>query len=642
MGRIIAKLKNAAVVSFLLAAIIFALVLGLRQVGILQPLELLAYDYGVKLKSSGAVDNRLAMIGLTEADIHALGYPASDELLAKVLERLTQYQARTIGVDIYRDMPVPPGSERLASILKKNQNIIWITQLGEKDGRVLPPKALEGSDQVGFNDMIADPGGKTRKGLLFMDDGKNSYNSFALQLALRYLEPQGIGLQPDPENKDWVRLGKTTIRPFSRNDGGYADADDAGYQFLLDYSGMPKKFQRFSFGDLLNGNVDPSLIKDRIVIVGATANSVNDFFYTPFSEGAAIDQRIYGIELHGYSASQLVRFALDGDKPISTFGKNIEWAWIWLWVLLGAAGGYFTRALWQSMLSAALALLVLALAYYQTSMASWWIPVIPPALGYLLAAGVVTSYMSSMEKKQRNLLMNLFSKHVSKDVAEAVWKSRDDFMLGNRPRPQKLVATVLFTDIQGFTTISESMDPETLMNWLNEYMEAMAQIVIAHQGVINKYIGDAIMAVFGVPIARSGDEEIGQDAENAVDCALAMSREIVRLNSLWAAQGKAGIAMRVGIYTGPLVAGSVGSSDRLEYTVIGDTVNIASRLESYDKSKNIDPDGVCRILVGATTHEVLHGKFVAHPIGAVALKGKEKEIEVFQITGRLANDKNKE
>ena len=236
---------------------------------------------------------------------------------------------------------------------------------------------------------------------------------------------------------------------------------------------------------------------------------------------------------------------------------------------------------------------------------------------------------------QRSHLMNLFSMHVSKDVAEAVWEARDDFMEGNRPRPQKIVATVLFTDIQNFTTISEKMDPETLMNWLNEYMEAMEKIVNMNQGIVNKYIGDAIMAVFGVPIARTREEEICQDAENAVDCALAMSRELIRLNNQWKEQGKTTIAMRIGIYTGSLVAGSLGSSDRLEYTVIGDTVNISSRLESFDKSKNIDPDGVCRILVGDATFEAIQGKFDATFLDTVALKGKDKEIKIYQITRKL-------
>ncbi|MBY0579387.1 MAG: CHASE2 domain-containing protein, partial [Burkholderiales bacterium] len=206
MNNRVPWLRSPAVICFLLANLVFALLLGLREMGMLQPVELLTYDFGLRAKPAKAIDDRLIMIGFTEDDIHALGYPASDDVLAGILERLTQYQARAIGVDIYRDIPVPPGTERLAGILKKNPDIVWITKLGRKDTRVLPPKALEGSDQIGFNDMVDDPGGKIRRGLLFMDDGKNSYTSLSLQLALRYLQPMGIGLQPDPKNKDFVRL----------------------------------------------------------------------------------------------------------------------------------------------------------------------------------------------------------------------------------------------------------------------------------------------------------------------------------------------------------------------------------------------------------------------------------------------------
>jgi adenylate cyclase len=632
--KIIGKLRNPLVICLLLGNLVFALLLGVRELGGFQAMELMAYDFGLRLKPETNADERVVLIAQTEEDIHRLGFPVPDGTLARILERLTQYQARVIGVDIYRDIPVPPGQTELDSILKRNQNILWVTKFSEENGHsVAPPKVLQGTDQVGFNDMIDDPGGIIRRGLLFMDDGQNVYYSFPLQIALRYLRPAGIGLQPDPENQEYLRMGNVTIPPFQKNDGGYINADAAGYQFLLDYRGMPHKFKQFTFSELLTGKVDPSSVRDKIVIIGTTAKSLNDYFYTPFSQGLGADQRIFGIELHGQIVSQISRFALDDDPAIKVWNENAERLWIWFWAILGALVGFFARALSRFALAAFGVLAVLTSASYFAGMASWWIPVVPPALGYLVAAMVVASYMSNQEKMQRAVLMQLFSRHVSKDVAEAIWHSREQFMQEGRPRSQKLVATVLFTDLQGFTTISEKLDPETLMSWLNEYMEAMAQIVIKHRGVINKYIGDAIMAIFGIPFARSSEQEIARDAENAVDSALAMREEIVRLNQIWAAQGKETIAMRVGIFTGPLVAGSLGSTERLEYTVIGDTVNVASRLESFDKSKNADPENACRILIGGETLKYLGNKYRTYPVGSVALKGKDKEIDVYQVVG---------
>src|SRR4029077_16818754 len=130
----------------------------------------------------------------------------------------------------------------------------------------------------------------------------------------------------------------------------------------------------------------------------------------------------------------------------------------------------------------------------------------------------------------------------------------------NRPHPQKLTATVLFTDLKGFSTTSEGLSPEHLMNWLNEYMSAMANVVMANHGVVEKYIGDSVMGLFGAPLARSSQKEIAEDARNAVRCALEMGEEMERLNSEWKSTGLPAWTMRVGIHTGTLVAGSLGSA----------------------------------------------------------------------------------
>ena len=171
------------------------------------------------------------------------------------------------------------------------------------------------------------------------------------------------------------------------------------------------------------------------------------------------------------------------------------------------------------------------------------------------------------------------------------------------------------------------------MDWLNECMEPMARQVSVHGGVIEQYSGDAIVAIFGVPIARKDDEEINQDAINAVSCALAMETVLRDLNRRWLEQNRSTTAMRIGIYTGPMVAGSLGGSDRLEYVVIGDTVNIASRLESFDKE--LFPLSLtgrpCRILIGEATLCRLRERFLTERVGEVSLKGKEERIHVYRV-----------
>jgi adenylate cyclase len=166
-------------------------------------------------------------------------------------------------------------------------------------------------------------------------------------------------------------------------------------------------------------------------------------------------------------------------------------------------------------------------------------------------------------------------------------------------------------------------------------MDVMSQQVMAHGGVIDKYMGDSIMALFGVPIPRTSDAEISQDAAHAVQCALAMQRELIQLNQRWQAQQQPTIKMRIGIYTGPLVAGTVGSAERLEYTVFGDTVNTASRLESHAKETFTAEaiDSPCRILIGQATLQYVGQQFQTQYVGEVHLKGKEQTTTIYRVVG---------
>ena len=256
-----------------------------------------------------------------------------------------------------------------------------------------------------------------------------------------------------------------------------------------------------------------------------------------------------------------------------------------------------------------------------------------PALGgNVAAAAIVIGYMRYQERKDRENLMRLFSQNVSPAIAESIWAHRDEFMKGHRPRPEKLFATVLFTDFHNFAATAEKLQPADAMNWVNEYLEALAGQVQRHGGVIDKYMGDAIMAVFGFPLALTGGANIHKDACDAVTCALDMGAELRRLNDAWQTRGRSPVQVRIGICSGPAVAGCIGSSDRLEFTLIGDTVNTAERLESFDK--DYAPADSCRILIEKSTLELLAGKFTAEFVQTIKLKGKEEITTIYRVLGR--------
>jgi adenylate cyclase len=163
-------------------------------------------------------------------------------------------------------------------------------------------------------------------------------------------------------------------------------------------------------------------------------------------------------------------------------------------------------------------------------------------------------------------------------------------------------------------------------------MESMTQAVMDHGGAVDDYIGDGIKANFGVPLPRNTQEEISQDAVNAVNCALFMEKEIRRLNNLWQKQNLPSTGIRIGIFTGSVVAAALGSTRRLKYTTIGDTVNIAARLESYDK--NFAKDSLCRILIGESTIDYLEDRFKSQAVGKENLKGRKQKISIYQILGK--------
>src|SRR5215510_9971391 len=629
--------QSPLVVGLVISVVVFLGLLGLQLTGSFEALELAVYDTCLRLRPDAPADARIVLITVTENDIRQQGtWPLPDATIARTLDILAASQPRAIGLDIYRDIPVPPGHDALETVLRSHPNIVAVTKVGlTAETSVPPPAVLRDTEQVGFSDVVVDPGGTVRRGLLFLDQEDSTFYSFACRLALLYLQAEHIGPRPDATHPQYLHLGRTTIRPFEANDGGYIRADANGYQFLLDFHGGHNAFPAFSLTALLTGEVDPAALHDKVVLVGITAISVKDVFYTPYSRGREADQRLPGVALQAHSVSQLLRAALEGHAMIASPSEQQEALWLLLWCVLGTAAGLCIRSPWRLALLAVIGVLVLGLAGYGALLYGWWIPVMPPVLAWGLSGPCVLLYISYQERAQRSVLMRLFAQSVSPQVAETLWQQREQFMAGSRPHPQRLTATVLFTDLEGFTSVSECLGEQELMDWLETYLDVMSQQVMAHGGVINKFVGDAIMALFGVPIPHTSEAEISQDAVHAVQSALAMRRELIQLNRRWQEQQQPTIRMRVGIYTGPVVAGTVGSAQRLEYTVNGDTVNTASRLEGYEKETFAAEaiDSPCRVLIGATTLHYLGQQFQTQYVGEVHLKGKEQTTTVYRVLG---------
>ena len=624
--------KSALLLPLLITHVIFVLLFALQHVGFFSIGELILYDTFLDQKvKNNEIDDRITMVWISDEDQIRFGQPITDDLMANLFENLLQYQPRVIGLDIYRDLPVPiektAGYHRLTNLFKQNKNIIGIEKFIDARGvNVGAPEILKKNDQIGFNDVIADGDGKIRRGLLFISDKQRNKHSiyFGLRLAMEYLSHQGIYLHNDEENN--LILGETPLPlRLTASFGGYNKFDTGGYQFLIQYINGKKTFNSLTLSQILDNKIPPELVKDKILIIGSNAEATPDLFYTPIHHS-----RYAGAAIHGQVVSQLLHLTQDNTKTLASWSNLQEYVWIWFWGLLGALLALIASSIIRfSLLLLSGVALILVIAY-TAFLANWWLLGIAPIVAWLANMAIITTYLSYKEKQQRATLMNLFRRHVSSDVADVIWNEREQYLTNGRLRAKRITATVLFTDLQNFTTVSEQMSPEDLMTWLNNYMQNMVEIVEAHDGQVNKFIGDAVMAVFGAPIPSETEEAIQQDAENAIKCALAMRERINELQQQWMSEQKPILRMRVGIATGTLVAGSLGSTERQEYTVIGDTVNIASRLESFDKT--LDAFNNCRIFISESTHQNLpEGLYPTMEIGSVNLKGKEDITTIYQV-----------
>lgn len=634
----------------LIAQASFALIWYLREQGSLQAAELAGYDFLLGARAGDQSADAVVLIGETEQDLNRFGYPLPDATLAKILTEALRYDPVAIGIDKYRDRPVGSGGDLLARLAGEHSEFVWIHHFGSVDSPPIPPPDFVPSPySMGFSDLADDEDGTIRRGLLYLDRGEQPMQSLSLGLALRYLSRHGVAPRPSPDNAAFLALGPSTIPPLESDAGGYADMDDRGYQYLMSYLPPPGSLPCYSLSALMDGEIPTPLLRGKVLVIGSVAPSLGDIFYTPVrrtsqapadpcSTGAA--SRVFGIEVHGLLAEQLIDIGLGHQVPMRYLSESGEVFFQWGGALAVGLLGFFSTTVPRLVLLHGIALMALAVVGWTAFRDSLWLPLIPVTLQWLLALSLITGYHYVRNRREKGAVLDLFSRYVSKEVAGLLWEQRHAFFRDGRIAPRRVFATVLFTDIQGFTSISESLDPETLMRWLNTYMSEMAQRVQEHGGVVKQYAGDAVMAIFGIPVPRENEAERAEDAVNAVACALAMGRTLVELNRRWAAEGLPNIAIRAGIYSGHMVAGCLGSEGRQEYAVVGDTVNTAARLESFDKTQIpvADNDLPIRIHVGDPTRALIADRYALSAVGELQLKGKSKRVSVHRISRPIPED----
>ena len=601
------------------------LVLGTRQLGQLESLELAVYDAMVRVRPEPSVDSRLLIVAITEADIRTQKrWPFPDSVYAAALSQLQQHQPRAIGLDILRDISAEPGHDALTKELRRS-NVIAIQSLGNTPEEAIPAPPKLPSDRVGFNDLITDTDGVIRRNLMFVSDGAAEYVSFSTRLAMQYLSHSGDRLP----NGDFV-LGKAVFSPLRSNSGGYQRIDAAGEQVLLDYRSVRYPSEVVTLSQVLQKQVNPALIRDRVVLIGTTAPSTKDLFFTPFSPAETANPKMPGVVIHAQMVSQTLTAALEGRSLFWFWSEPIEVLWIVSWAIAGGLlAGCAQRPFILALTGTGLLLLLVG-AGYGLFLHQAWVPIAAPAIAAIAVSSFTITCQMQYARQQQQIVMKLLGQQTSPEIASALWNSRDRLLQSGRLAGQTLTVTILFIDIRNFSGISEQHPPEVMMGWLNEYMCSMTQAVHQHHGIINKFMGDGLMAVFGVPVPRLTIAEIAEDARQTVACAVEMGDRLQTLNQDWQQRGLPVVQMRAGIFTGDVMAGSLGGKNRLEYAVIGDSVNIAARLEAWQKDKQTNH---CRILIARETLDHLQEQFYVESWGHLQLRGRQSLVEVFQVLG---------
>jgi len=290
---------------------VVAAVLGLRASGVLQAIELATYDRLLhQLDRPISLSDRIALIEISEDDIQELGHwPPTDLEIAILIESILAAGANAVGLDIYRDLAVPPGEQRLEQLLEREPRVVMVFKHGDPSSGGIPGHAaLEGTGRLGFSDLLLDPDGRVRRGLLFLDraDGGTDY-SFSLQLALQELARDGIHPQPDPLREEWLRLGGTSIPYVESDDGGYVGIDDQGYQIIHDFVQSQGDFESIPFRAALNGELRKGSLLGRIVLVGSSADSLNDFALAANGVTLGWIERVDGAETSSADSSAVAQ-----------------------------------------------------------------------------------------------------------------------------------------------------------------------------------------------------------------------------------------------------------------------------------------------------------------------------------------------
>jgi adenylate cyclase len=479
------------------------------------------------------------------------------------------------------------------------------------------PKLAEAAASYGFFNITPDADGTIRRALFVIRyQDQDFFPSLDLQVLRQYesIPDQQIAAYVAEDGIERIQFGERELHPWQ--DGSA----------LINYTGPYHSYQHYSMVDVLRGTVSTDGLRDKIVFVGATALGIGDLHNTPFEKQGS---GYMGVEIHANTLDNLLHSA-EPDRTFLIRGRNEEMVDIGFILFFGIGLGIWSgrsRPL-NSTLTALVALLAFfAFIYYGfVHWGRWYSFVVP--VGTLVASyASIISFRVIHEEREKRKIRKTFSQYLSPGVIALIAKDPRQYI---RPGGEVKELTVMFSDIRDFTKLSEGLTPDELVNLLNEYLSAMTDILFRNFGTLDKYIGDAIMAFWGSPFPQQ------DHALHACRCALEMIAGLEELNRKWADQGRRQIAIGIGLNTGPVNVGNMGSDKRLAWTVMGDNVNLASRLEGMTKEYRN------RVIISEFTYAQVADQFVGRDVDRIRVKGKKKPVVIYELLGPVSQRQNYE
>ena len=613
---------------------VFLIALMLQLIPAMQALELKTIDWRFQWRGPLSVeDSPIVLVTIDDQSFESLPerWPWPRSYYAHVVENLTEAGARVIGIDVILDIPdkIHEGSdEQLAEAIKASGKVVLAGKV-EDSGRfrsypilVKPIQTLLDADSSwGITAIQSDPDGIHRQYFVAQKYQEEILPSFGLELLRKYLEiPASEPVQVSADN---VKLGELNI-PLS-------------FEGLMriDFAGPVGTFPQYSFDTVIDDEdfmleedydidyfsislLPDEIFKDKIVLIGSTVSELHDNFPAPFFEfkdrdGNYRKAETPGVEIHANAIWTILN---------QQYYKEFPHLFSLLLLLVLISLVYFVvmrlSTFWSIIISVGLLLLYNLAQFYLFANFRLILIMVMPSLAIALSFMASTVYEYVATQREKRMIMGAFERFVPQKVVKELLDHPEKLKLGGEER----YLSVLFTDLANFTSVSEKLKPTDLVNLINIYLTEMTEVVFKYDGIVDKYEGDALMAEFGAPV------HFEDHAVKACYAAIEMQERLKKLDLSKYKKVISSLSCRIGINSGHMIVGNMGSKNVFDYTVMGDAVNLASRLEGANKMYGTN------IMISEDTYKLVKDDVVSRPLDLIRVKGRQKPVRVLEVISR--------